>query len=399
MGDVNLGGATVLGGTLLLKRRGNWCMWVSDLSGTDAPTGTVSGSWLGTSFSGTVLRSGSADGKVSAVVVGGKGGGLKTLPSKMYDYSLPARLILSDALKDAGETLSTGGDQAAQQQALTTQIPRYVRAAGTLSEQLDQLVSALPAGTCWRVLLDGTVWVGVDAWQAAPAFDHTLSDTWAPASGMVPLLPEAVGVLPGQRYTGPGGNSGISMDAYVGDVAYRVEPDNATASIYRVDSRATGSDSQVSQMLRSVIREELRPTDFYRVFPGKVIQQRSDGSLDVMPDDDRLPPLTSVAVRVPIPGAKLTVPAGSRCDVVFENGNPAMPVAGTFGPGSGTRPITFKGAQVDVGTLLVTSVAMGVLSGSYTDPFGTVTTLATGTPIPLKGKIVEGFDGFQLPAS
>lgn len=55
-----------------------------------------------------------------------------------------------------------------------------------------------------------------------------------------------------------------------------------------------------------------------------------------------------------------------------------------------TKEVVRKGDHADAGTLVLTYTAPTVITGTYTDPDGTVTNVTTGTPIPLKAKITEG---------
>lgn len=59
----------------------------------------------------------------------------------------------------------------------------------------------------------------------------------------------------------------------------------------------------------------------------------------------------------------------------------------TIGDESGSKKLGLDGDQVDCGALTLT-VAAGVLGGTYVDPFGTSTAVTSGSPIPLKGKLL-----------
>ncbi len=338
MADCSIADRSIVKGQLLAKRRGVWRCYLDEIAGSDKLElgAVVTLSWLGTSCTGTVLRSGAADTTVDAVIVGGRADHAKLLPASMYDYQLPVSLVLSKILQDAGERQSP--TIAAVQ--LTRTLARYVRRAGTLGDQLDQLVDTL--GAVWRVLLDGSVWIGVDTWTAAAPFDHVLSEGWAPSSGAVPILPEALGLLPGQLYTGPGGG-GPRVSIRVGDIAYGITPDTSSATIYALDERAAAGESRLSQALRSVIGEETAPHFWRQTFAGRVVQQRSDGTIDVDPDHPELDDLTSVQVRVPVPGAKVRVAVNARCDLVFEDGDPERAIATVYAPGDADKPVARKG--------------------------------------------------------
>lgn len=386
MADCSVAGRSIVRGKLLAKRRGAWRCYLDEIAGDAALKigSVVTITWLGVSCTGRVLRSGAADTTVDALIVGGRADHAELLPAAMYDYQLPMSMVLGYILKDGGEQQSATIDAAL----LSKTLQRYVRRAGTLGDQLDQLADTL--GATWRILLDGLVWIGIDLWTAAAPFDHVLSEGWAPSSGAVPILPEALGLLPGQLYTGPGGG-GPQVSIRVGDILYAITPDSSTATIYALDSRADAGESRLSQALRSVIDEQTAPHFWRQTFGGQVIQQRGDGSLDVKMDHPAFKgaPLTSVGVRVPVPGAKLRVQADDRCDVIFEDGDPLRATATVYIPGNADKPVALKGSKVDVGSLTVTATAMGTFVWTYTDGFGVLKTGVLGDPIELVGKITD----------
>lgn len=395
MADVTLNGSSVIRGRLALKRRGNWTAFLDELSMDAPPTGQVTLRWLGTDCQGTVLRSGLADGIVSAVVIGGRGAGSKQLPAKMYDFGLPVRMVLDDILSDAGEVLSSTADQAV----LARSLARYVRLAGDLGHQLDQLADRV--GAVWRFLPDGSVWFGIDAWPAAPGFEHELLAEWSPASSVVPLAPEALGALPGTTYTGPPNRADLATSVRVGTACYEISPDRSTASLYAVNSQAPGDESQLSQSLRRIVREETQDRDFDRVYTGKVIQQRADGTLDIDMADKRLPALTSVQTRATPPKSRVTVPPGVFADVVFEDGDLERAVAVGYslaGAEDQTKAVARVDDTVAIGSIVFSTVADGVLTGTYTDPSGAPTNFTLGTPFTIRGKITSGFSGYRIPA-
>ena len=122
--------------------------------------------------------------------------------------------------------------------------------------------------------------------------------------------------------------------------------------------------------------------------------------MDILLDDRRWPSLTNVPYLVPVPGAALKVEAGARVLVSFVGGNSRAPIAQLYESGSATKEIVLTGDQVDCGTLTLTvtggAMAPAVLAGSYRDPFGTTTTVASGVAIPLKGK-PKGSAALKLP--
>jgi hypothetical protein len=62
--------------------------------------------------------------------------------------------------------------------------------------------------------------------------------------------------------------------------------------------------------------------DYLGAFSCKVVAQNSDGSLELVPDDVRLSPYSSVPIRYGIPGVAAIVANGGRALLQFEGGDP-----------------------------------------------------------------------------
>ena len=67
--------------------------------------------------------------------------------------------------------------------------------------------------------------------------------------------------------------------------------------------------------------------DYLALYPTTVLVDHGDMTLDLRPDDERLPYLVRVPLRVFLPGAYVKVKPGSRVLVGFEGANPDHPVA------------------------------------------------------------------------
>jgi hypothetical protein len=67
-----------------------------------------------------------------------------------------------------------------------------------------------------------------------------------------------------------------------------------------------------------------------------VAAQNGDGSLELQPDDERLPPVSRVPLRLGLPGVAVKVAAGSRVLLGFEGGDARSPVALLWEPAGGS---------------------------------------------------------------
>lgn len=118
-------------------------------------------------------------------------------------------------------------------------------------------------------------------------------------------------------------------------------------------------------------------------------------------DDPDFADLTSVQVRVPVAGAKLTVPRDARCIVEFEDGNHNLAVVTSYAVGNAQYAVALKGGRVDVGTIKFIAVANGVLTGTYIPPtgMGSPRPFVLGDVISLVGKIADGSPDISLPSA
>lgn len=158
MAVLTIAGKSVTRGRVRVPRQGAWHVeaW---LDADTAPIGAAAlvwgdkaAAWQGTlvpALSGVYVTGGPAQVRV----VGGAGGLQTALPGASY-RNVSARVILGQILAAAGERLS-GASPAAT---LDPILARWSRAAGTAAAQVGRLSEAL--GVLWRVLPDGSVYVG-----------------------------------------------------------------------------------------------------------------------------------------------------------------------------------------------------------------------------------------------
>ena len=89
--------------------------------------------------------------------------------------------------------------------------------------------------------------------------------------------------------------------------------------------------------LRRIVEGLVGPRlDHLALYPCTVVAQRSDKTLDLQPDDARVPPCGGVPIRHGLPGVTVTVPAGGRVLLGYAGGNPALPYATLWESGTVT---------------------------------------------------------------
>lgn len=176
LGPPGAPGAAVTGGRVILPRIG---AWTADLTvdSTEALEGRVA-LQLGEAAAlvGTVVpgRAELYEGMFRTRVVGGAGG-LGTLADPLH-YTQPAfRTVLERLASDAGEAVSATADAAVLGEVLRRWTVLGDQTAGRAIQLL--VARAAPAGTAWRVLDDGTIWVGAETWPESDAAAVVVAET------------------------------------------------------------------------------------------------------------------------------------------------------------------------------------------------------------------------------
>jgi hypothetical protein len=154
---ISLQGDPVLSGTVTRPLTGAWTATLEVETAVE-PLGAMTLDLAGTSLVGTIVRASVFRERVECVLVGGAGGLADVLPAKFY-RGVTLRTILVDTLLSAGERFAATSDTSVT----GTAVPAWIRPLGTTSQALNALVAKVP-GSTWRVLADGSVWVGITAW-------------------------------------------------------------------------------------------------------------------------------------------------------------------------------------------------------------------------------------------
>lgn len=117
---------------------------------------------------------------------------------------------------------------------------------------------------------------------------------------------------------------------------------------------------QNSQMLKPIAQLIEHMTahklDYLASYPAVVKKQRTDGSLDIQPDDTRFPELNA-RIRYGVPGVTAKVAPGGRVLLQFEGGNPKLPVACIWESSSVTK-LEIKAGSIDIGNIAADQVAL-----------------------------------------
>lgn len=143
------------------------------------------------------------------------------------------------------------------------------------------------------------------------------------------------------------------------------------------------SDSITTSLRRLVEAFVGRRLDHLALYPAVVVQQRSDGTLDLSPEDPRVPSCQGVPIRLGIPGVTVTVPSGGRVLLGYAAGDPSRPYASLWESGTVTR-ITINGGTAKVarvGDSTESHTHTVVVSGTTYVTSPSAPTIATGSDV------------------
>lgn len=267
-------------------------------------------------------------GRVRAKVTGGAGGFGTPCPPKFY-RQMDAATVLKDALAVGGEKLapdSTG---------IGSQFPFWTRHESSVGEAFEEAVAALDA--VWRVLDDGTVWVGTETWPDAEVLDEAEILEENPAERTA-ILSDAESIRPGTTYGG----------RHIGRVEIHIEPEQTRTQVWFQDQDSEGDP--VRAALTKIVRQMTRTIDFLAMYPAKVVSQNGDGTLELKPTSDRMPGMSRIPIRYGVPGVRAKVKRDSYVALEFEQGSPSRPVA-TVWDRESVAELTIKADRVVIDAL------------------------------------------------
>lgn len=324
MAVVELSGRAVTSGRIHFPQLGAWSATVT-LDGTEAlPVGLrATLSIGGVPFVGTVTVCESDSGNsVTATMLGGAGGLGSAVDSKGY-YQTPVTAVVADALSVGGETLSSLSDQSI----LGSFKAHWTRRAGKVSEA----VAAVIGGAVYRVLPDGTVWIGTDVFAPAVTTGKFISEN--PNEQRIEVAMQAADVLPGQSY----------REREVNEVTYAVDSSSLRATVAYGGASPTG----VAGLVDALVARSTAPLDLLALYVARVVSTNGDETVDIIPDDARIPHLAHVPLRIAGVSSIRLLP-GTSVLLAHENGDPSKPVVVGI----------YSGPVQSIATTAIESIAM-----------------------------------------
>lgn len=370
-------------------------VWVADLV-LDQPTGAgfEAGKKVsiqavnGIQLNGIVDpdRTGSYLDAIHVRILGGAGGANKLV--KPRGYAQPSALVrdvLNGLMTDSGETLSStiGND------VLQANLIAWNTMALPMSFALSTLINHALPGANWRILQDGTVWIGKETFDTAnPEFILLTND---PKEGTFDLGVDSPSIVPGVTIDGIG---------KVVKAEHTLEKEGVRT---RVWIELQEQDRGIRASIGEIVRQELNGIDYFTLYDAKVISQSTDlSTVDLQPGDHRLPGLQRVPLRIGLPGTKVQFSSGAVVRLGWDRGNPSMPYASLWNGGAtvqsiqlgGNTPVARKDDNLSASAAFKTwaaAVDSGISSNTPPPtPFATAAGLPGGMGIIHKGSDIVG---------
>lgn len=310
-------------------------------------------------MSGTVVRSGVfADTGHLRISAGAAGLGMSATPQHYQGPTV--RTVLSDLLGNAGETLSGTADAGI----LATGLDAWTTTATPIGTLVTLLLAAAAPGSSWRMLPDGTLWVGRETWPDLGT-DSTTYQIFEDSaeSGTMLIGVDVPLALVGTTFEG---RKVSYTEANVGQQGHGVE--------MRIwfESETTGSTDRMKKALASIAQRANARTDrvdYGRMYPATIVSQ-SGATVDVQPDlvagKPLLPDMAGVPLLLGLPGASVDQTAGGRISIGWFGGDPARPFAANFDPSNAATTVVIAVSQ-----FLGAQLFLGAQAGAEPPPKGT----------------------------
>lgn len=306
MALLSLGDSPVLSGSITRPLRGAWSADL-EVDADAAPTGTLTLSGASLSLVGTVVTSQSWNDRQRCRIVGGKGGMTRTLGPAWF-RATTLRTVVQATLAAAGESLSPTSDAST----LALPVAAWARLRSTAAASLETLLAVYAPAALWRVLPDGTIYVGPVTWptvtSSAVVQDNRGDEDVADLAGEDLSLDAGVTVS-GRR---------------VGLARHRIRPQGLRSEAWWYTATERGLAASVRSLVERIVGQRL---DLLAAYPATVVSQNADGTLELRPSSPKVPPVTKVPIRYGIPGITAKVATGARVWLEFTGGDASLPVA------------------------------------------------------------------------
>jgi hypothetical protein len=319
----------VSGGHVVLPRTG---IWMADLrvnTVEDLPD-RVTLDMGAAEMPAAVHKAELVGGATEVRLVGGAGGLGDDARPKHYHRPL-VRHVVADLLRDAGETASITSSP----DILGHELEAWDTIAMPTGSMLSALCAVVGKGANWRVLTDGTVWIGVEAWPDSGVDSRQINADGPNAAAV--LGTDIPSLLPGALLGG----------RRVDTVQHDLDADRT--SVLFAASDAEDVDRAASAW--AGMQDAQDPMGLYAsMFRAKVLAQNDDEDLvDVRPEDPRLPDMMKIPLRHGIPGLRVKVQLGSYLLIGWDDGRPHQPFAALWTKGTVVERVSVVAGSISLG--------------------------------------------------
>lgn len=351
-------------------------VWTADLvvdasSGFDAGTPVTITSENGYELKGIVDPQRGAEflDAMHVRVLGGMGGMLEDATARNYvQPGAYVRDVVNGLVSDAGETLSTTTSTTF----LASNLAAWsVLGGNSVARNLRALLDIAAPTASWRILADGTLWIGVESWPAASAtYDVLYQD---PADKSFHIGSDSPFIVPGTNLDGVGNVARVNDTIADGKMRSRVWID------------IPGTDRGINYATQQMARQALAGVDYYAMYACQVVSQSADfTTADVQPIGARNQALLGGLQRVPVrvaTGIKVQMAPGSTVLLGWDGGNPEGPYVACGLSGDTATSIQLAGSDPVITKADLDSLINAISSAQFTLATGPGVTGGTATPL------------------
>jgi hypothetical protein len=308
--------ANVIRGTIMLPLIGIWTadVVIDQIDGAGFEAGTeVTIASDAIEYKGVVAtdRTGDFLDAIHVRVIGGKGGMAKDASLKSYvQPSAFVRDVVNGLMRDGGETISSTADSTF----MSTNLTAWSVMQGLVSNGLETLIYFVDASKHWRILPDGTVWIGDESWADSEIPFISIANN--PTERSFELGVEAPNMTPGITLPNVG---------RVSRVEHSITGNQIRSTVW---TEIEGQQRGDVWAIQSIVRQELAGVDYQASYRFKVVAQSADlTTVDVNPvepNDRKFSGMNKVPVRFGT-NIKVQFVSGATVMLSWDGGDPQRP--------------------------------------------------------------------------
>lgn len=372
MANTTINGVAVLSGSIDMELIG---AWIADLvidqpDGTGFAAGTTATIQTETiSLVGTVLpnRTGDFLDAVHVRVQGGAAGLTKQATARSFvQPGAFTRDVVRALLANGSETLSATADAGF----LAMNLTAWSIQQGTVTQGLRALLDIKAPTFNWRILSDGTLWMGTESWPSVSGTYDLLDQD--PTENSYELGVESPWILPGQNVSGIGN---------VNCVVHHIDH-NKIRSLVKVD--IPGEERGMGADVAAIVALEMAHVDYFGLYECKVVVQSADlTTVDITPTNAKFAGLQRVPLRLGLPGVTAQFAPGAKVLLGWQEGDPSKPYACLFGGGETLLALTVGSGADNVATKAdITALIASIAGLTYLPGPGAATPVTLTVPLP-----------------